>query len=118
MNKDLDQSIEYVKKLNRFCLENIRDEDNIEVFFLPTYLPLYHIRDIVTAPRLCYGAQNCCWENEGSFTGEVSPTHLKDAGCTYVELGHAERRRMFGENNEMLSRKVSAVLQNGLKPIL
>jgi triosephosphate isomerase len=118
MNKDLDQSLEYARELNRFCLENITGEDNIEVFFLPTFLPLYHMRDIVTAPSLKYGAQNCCWEDEGAFTGEVSPAHLRDAGCTYVELGHAERRRIFGEDDRMLNKKVLAALRNGLKPIL
>ena len=118
MNKDLGQSLEYAGELNRFCLKNITDKDNIEVFFLPTYLPLYHMKDIVTAPSLKFGGQNCCWEDEGAFTGEVSPAHLKDAGCTYVELGHAERRRIFGEDDRMLNMKVLAALRNGLKPIL
>lgn len=118
MNKDLDQSIIYARKLNEFCLENIENGDNIEIFFLPTFLPLYHMRDTVTSPKLKYGAQNCCWEDEGAFTGEVSPTHLKDAGCTYVELGHAERRRIFGEDDGILNKKVIAAIRNGLRPIL
>ena len=118
MYKNLHQSIEYVKALNKFCLDNIDEDDRIDVFFLPTFLPLYHISGLVTSPKLMYGAQDCCWEDEGAFTGEVSPAHLKDAGCSYVELGHAERRRMFGEDDEMLSRKVAAALRNDLKPIL
>lgn len=118
MNKNLDQSMTYVRKLNEFCLENIETNDNIEVFFLPTFLPLYHVCDIVSSPKLKYGAQNCCWEDEGAFTGEVSPAHLKDAGCTYVELGHAERRRIFGEDDRMLNKKVIAAIRNGLRPIL
>ena len=118
MNKDLDESMDYVRKLDRFCLENIGADDNIEVFFLPTFLPLYHMRTIATSPKLNYGAQNCCWEDEGAFTGEISPKHLKDAGCTYVELGHAERRRMFGEDDKMLNKKVIAAIRNGLRPIL
>jgi len=118
MKKNLDKSIAYARKLNEFCLENIETGDNIEVFFLPTFLPLYHMRDIVTSPKLKYGAQNCCWEDEGAFTGEVSPAHLKDAGCTYVELGHAERRRIFGEDDGMLNKKVIAAIRNGLRPIL
>lgn len=118
MNKNLDQSIKYVEALNKFCLDNIKEDDKIDVFFLPTFLPLYHLSGIVTSPRLKYGAQNCCWEDEGAFTGEVSPAHLRDARCTYVALGHAERRRIFGEDDEMLSRKVPAALRNGLKPIL
>ncbi len=118
MNKDLDQSMTYARELNEFCLENIETGDNVEVFFLPTFLPLYHMRDIVTSPGLKYGAQDCCWEDEGAFTGEVSPAHLKDAGCSYVELGHAERRRIFGEDDGMLNKKVIAAIRNGLRPIL
>jgi len=118
MNKDLAQSMEYARTLNEYCQENIKEDDNVKVFFLPTFLPLYHMKDIITSPSLDYGAQNCCWEDEGSFTGEISPAHLKDAGCTYVELGHAERRRLFGEDDDMLNLKVLAALRNGLKPIL
>jgi triosephosphate isomerase len=118
MYKNLDQSIEYIKALNKFCLDNINEEDKIDVFFLPTFLPLYHLSGLVTSPRLKYGAQDCCWEDEGAFTGEVSPAQLKDAGCSYVMMGHAERRRIFGEDDEMLSRKVPAALRNGIKPIL
>lgn len=118
MNKDLGQSMAYARELNEFCLENIENSDTVDVFFLPTFLPLYHMRDIVTSPRLKYGAQDCCWEDEGAFTGEVSPAHLKDAGCTYVELGHAERRRIFGEDDGMLNKKAIAAIRNGLRPIL
>ena len=105
MYKGLDESIDYANRLNDFCLKNIRSDDNIEVFLLPTYLPLYHMKDIVTSAKLKYGAQNCCWEDEGAFTGEVSPAHLKDAGCTYVELGHAERRSIFSEDDLMINKK-------------
>ncbi len=63
------------------------------------------------------GAQNAYFEQEGSFTGEVSPTMLHDMGVTHVILGHSERREM-GETDEMISKKVQAVLDAGMHPIL
>ncbi|MCJ7615337.1 MAG: triose-phosphate isomerase, partial [Desulfobacterales bacterium] len=118
MYKTVKESIAYAKGLNDFCLENISEKDKIEVFFLPTYLPLYSLKEIVNSPKLKYGAQNCAWEDEGSFTGEVSPAHLKDSGCSYIMLGHAERRKLFGEDDRMINKKVLAALRNGLAPIL
>ena len=68
------------------------------------------------------GAQDCFWENppagRGAFTGEISPKMLKDLGIKYVIIGHSERRKYFKETNEMISKKIKAVLEVGLKPIL
>jgi triosephosphate isomerase len=58
------------------------------------------------------------WENEGAYTGEVSPVMLKDLGCTYVILGHSERRAYFGETDEIVNKKVKAALAGGLLPII
>ncbi len=118
MNKNIGESIDYAKKLNEFVLSGLDGPENIEVFFLPTFLPLFSLKSIITSPKLKYGSQNSGWEDEGSFTGEVSPAHLKDAGCSYVELGHAERRSIFMEDDEMINRKLKSVLKNDLKPIL
>ena len=64
------------------------------------------------------GAQNCFWEEKGAFTGEISATMLKNLDCQYVIIGHSERRRHFGESDEMINKKIKAALMNGLKPIL
>ena len=64
------------------------------------------------------GAQDCFWEREGAFTGEVSPAMLKSAGVKYVLVGHSERRRNLGETDEMVNKKIKAVLKEGLYPIL
>ena len=62
--------------------------------------------------------QDVHWEDQGAFTGEVSPLMLKDAGCRYVIIGHSERRRYFGETDATVKKKVAAVLRHGLRPIL
>jgi triosephosphate isomerase (TIM) len=64
------------------------------------------------------GAQDVYWEAEGAFTGEISPQMLSDAGVDYVIIGHSERRQFFGETDETVRRKTTAVLAAGLKPIV
>ncbi|MDD5433639.1 MAG: triose-phosphate isomerase [Candidatus Pacebacteria bacterium] len=64
------------------------------------------------------GAQNCFWETAGAYTGEISPLMLKDLGVKYVILGHSERVTTIGETNEMTAKKVKAVLNTGLTPIV
>lgn len=69
-------------------------------------------------PRLIIAAQNVHWETSGAFTGEVSAEMLREAGCHMVIIGHSERRHVFGENDERISRKVAAAAEAGLVPIL
>ncbi len=64
------------------------------------------------------GAQDCFWEKEGAFNGEISPYQLKSIGCKYVILGHSERRKYFNETNEIIGKKIKKGLEAGLKPIL
>lgn len=118
MNKTVDESIDYVKKLISFVEGNLASSKYVEVFVLPTYLSLHPLSLIVGNSKLKYGAQNCFWENEGAYTGEISPMHLKDIGCTYVELGHPERRNILKEDDDMINKKVIACLRNDLMPIL
>lgn len=67
--------------------------------------------------RVALGAQDCYWEQEGAFTGEVSPKMLVDAGCRYVIVGHSERRQQFGETDETVRRKIGAAIAAGLTVI-
>ena len=63
-------------------------------------------------------AQDCYWEREGAFTGEISTAMIKDAGAGYVIIGHSERRRLFGDTDAWVKRKIGAVLANDLTPIV
>jgi len=68
--------------------------------------------------QVAVGAQNCHSETKGAFTGEVSARMLSESGCTYVILGHSERRTLFNESNDFINRKIQSALAAGLKPIL
>ena len=65
-----------------------------------------------------FGAQNVFWKRSGSFTGEISPSMIKNMGAQFVILGHSERRKYFGEKDEEINQKISSVLRNGLIPIV
>ncbi len=67
---------------------------------------------------LSLGAQNCFWEKKGAFTGEVSPAQLKELGCNYVIIGHSERRQILGETDKIIHKKVKAVLDTGMVPVI
>jgi triosephosphate isomerase len=64
------------------------------------------------------GGQDLFWEEEGAYTGQISASMLKAAGCTYVIIGHSERRQYFGETNTTVNRKVRAALLGGLSPVV
>ncbi len=118
MNKTVSQSIGYIQKLQKKMETDFNGCFDVVVFVLPTYLALDAFSKAVTHPNLKYGAQNCFWEDEGAYTGEVSPMHLKDLGCCFAELGHPERRRILKEDNRMISKKIKACLRNRLMPIV
>lgn len=89
-----------------------------EVIVAPVFTALTAVADSLKDTSIQLSAQNCYFENQGAFTGEVSAPLLKDAGCTHVILGHSERRQIFGEGNELINAKVKAALAANLKVIL
>ena len=68
--------------------------------------------------KISIAGQNCHWENSGAFTGEISVEMLADAGCSYVIIGHSERRQYFSETDEMINKKAKSILAKGLIPII
>jgi len=90
--------------------------DEVAAFVIPQYPSIPGV--IERAGRLAVGAQDVATADSGAFTGEVSGAVLAEIGCRYVEVGHAERRRMFGDTDEVVAAKVHAALRNGLVPIV
>ena len=68
--------------------------------------------------KINIAAQNCHWEKSGAYTGELSVEMLADAGCSYIIIGHSERRQYFSETDEMINKKAKAILAGGLIPII
>lgn len=90
----------------------------VRVFVLPSLPAVKAVREALGDAPIAVGAQDLHWEDRGPFTGGVSGADLAALGCTLVEVGHAERRRVFGEGDEVTRRKFAAALRNGLTPVL
>ena len=90
------------------------------IFIMPSYPSLEAAHKLLEAtPQVLLGAQNCSAEESGAYTGEVSPLMLKQAGCSMVCLGHAERRRApISETDEDVAQKAVAVIRNGMIPLV
>lgn len=89
-----------------------------ELFVAPSFLSLLTARDLLAGTDARLAAEDVFWEDAGPFTGEVSASMLREAGCTYVEIGHAERRRLFAEDEGVTARKAAAVAGAGLVPLV
>lgn len=113
MNNNITDSIKLVTALKNLVKEPL----GVEVVLAPPYTSLYSVAVANQETSFKLAGQNCYWEDEGAFTGEVSAPFLKDVGCDYVILGHSERRTLFGETDEMVNKKIHASLGADLIPI-
>jgi len=93
-------------------------EEIVDIVICPPYTVLYPLAQAIRGSGIQLGAQNLHPGPGVAFTGEISAALLADVGCRWVMLGHWERRRYFGENDELVNRKVHAALNAGLRPIL
>ena len=118
MNLNHLEAIAVVQKL-AFAL-NEGDLDACEVAVLPPYTDIRSVQTLIDADKLDlrYGAQDLSAHDKGAFTGEISGAMLAKLGCTYVAVGHSERREYHAENDEVVNAKVVAAYRNGLTPIL
>ncbi|HEY8369404.1 MAG TPA: triose-phosphate isomerase [Thermodesulfobacteriota bacterium] len=89
-----------------------------DVVLCPPFTAVAEVARVLAGSPIAVGGQDCFWEPKGAFTGEVSAEMLKDAGASFVIVGHSERRQYFGETDETVARKVAAARRAGLVPIL
>src|SRR5215510_4461242 len=89
-----------------------------EVVVAPPFTALETAARVVAGSPIRLAAQNLHWESQGAFTGEVSGPMLKELGCSYVIIGHSERRQYFGETDEQVAKKVQAARRDSLIPII
>jgi triosephosphate isomerase (TIM) len=114
------RSVSYLQELYK-ALSSQRTE-TLRLFYIPTFLSLYTCAAILkdrTQWPIYLGGQDCHVASTGPHTGSISPTHLREAGCSLVELGHAERRREpFHESDQFVAQKVVAAIEAGLVPLV
>ena len=114
MYKTLREGQELVIALRR----ELYQIEDIDIVVCPPYTLLAYLADALETSNILIGAQDVYWQDEGAFTGEVSPVMLKDIGCKFVIIGHSERRQYFGETNESVNNKIKAALRHNLTPIV
>jgi triosephosphate isomerase len=118
MHKDHLEAIQLVQQLVYHL--DTEDYERNEIVVIPPFTALRSIQTLIQGDRLAIGlgAQNTHYEDAGAFTGEVSPPMLAKLDVRYVVCGHSERRQIFEESDELINRKVRAVLAHGMRPIL
>ncbi len=110
------QTYQEAEDLIKNILEGIKDLNNTEVVICPPFTWLTDFSHKNEA-QILFGAQNVFHKESGAFTGEISPLMLKNSKVDYVILGHSERRKYFGETNELINQKIKSSLSVGLKVI-
>lgn len=114
MNKGIKEAVSFVKDFKKL----VKNAKNIDIVVCPPFTLLLKLNELLKNSGIKLGAQNMHFEEKGAYTGEISPSMLKDAGCEYVILGHSERRQHFNETDDLINKKVKSALKNKLKPIL
>jgi len=115
MNMMQAESARFVESL----LLEIGDVADVDVVIVPPFTAIAKVMEALgNAQNIKVGAQNMHWERSGAFTGEISAALLRDLFVHYVVLGHSERRRLFGETDEIVNRKVRAAHEASLRPIV
>jgi triosephosphate isomerase len=118
MNLNHFEALQTVQKLGYLVPKEVTKDVDVSVH--PPFTDLRTVQTGIDSDRLPFilGAQDCYWEDTGAFTGEVSPAFLAKLDVRYVICGHSERRELFGETDEVVAKKATAILRHGMTPII
>lgn len=114
MNFTIQEALKFFAALQR----EMRGVPKAEVVICPPFTALYAFDEAFSETPYKLGAQNMHWEEAGAYTGEISPSFLRELNVMYVILGHSERRRHFKETDALINKKIAAALQQQLIPII
>ncbi|HEK86653.1 MAG TPA: triose-phosphate isomerase [Candidatus Aminicenantes bacterium] len=117
-NWKMHKTIAEAVSLSQAIASQAAEVDKASLILAPPFTAISEVKKVVQSTKIKVAAQDVFWEDEGAFTGEISPPQLKEAGCNLVIIGHSERRQFFQETDETVSRKVRAALKHDLLPIV
>ena len=114
MYKTVPEALETATQLK----EAVKGISGRDIVIAPPFVSLYPVAQAIRGSKINLCSQDIFWEEEGAFTGQISPTMLLSAGCTFTLIGHSERRQYFGETNETVNKKTKKSIDQGLKVIV
>jgi triosephosphate isomerase len=117
-NWKMNMTVSEALALARGVVSGMGSRENLEVVMCPPFTALQAVNEALEGTPVQLGAQNVYFESSGARTGEIAPPMLKELGVTYVIAGHSERRKYLEETDETINRKVRAILEAGMTPIL
>lgn len=113
------KTLAWAREIKQICAAAPQlEKGETEILILPSFPSLPALAELFADTPIKLGAQNMAHEEFGALTGEVSVHSLKQIGCSYIEIGHAERRRYFGETVSDIQKKIALTLENGLTPLV
>lgn len=113
MFKTCPEAVETARQLVKLIPDN-----TVDVMIAPPFTSLMAVSDVMKGTCVALGAQNLFWEPEGAYTGEISSAMLVSAGCSYVIIGHSERRQYFGETDITVNKKIKTAIKDNLIPVV
>ncbi len=114
MFKTVQEAFVFAKELDLL----VKDVVEVEIVVAPPFTAIHIVAEVLRNAKVFVAAQDIFWEKQGAFTGEVSAAMAKEAGAEFAIVGHSERRRMFGDTDELVSRKLQAAIAADLTPIV
>ncbi|NMB07403.1 MAG: triose-phosphate isomerase [Tissierellia bacterium] len=113
MNNTISDSLALIEEIKKHKLN-----ENVEAVVCVPFTSLSEVKKAIESTNIKLGAQNLHWEENGAYTGEISPLMLKEIGIDYCIIGHSERRQYFNETDETVNKKIKTALKHNIKPIV